>query len=115
MKIAIATEGDSVAMHFGRCGGYTIFEIKDNKVVSEKYEEAPEHQPGLMPKWLSSKGADLVIAGGAGAMARELFGRMGIRLILGAGGPVKEALKKYLDGSLGDGESLCDNSGSCSH
>ncbi|NLB34552.1 MAG: dinitrogenase iron-molybdenum cofactor, partial [Elusimicrobia bacterium] len=73
------------------------------------FEESPEHQPGAIPKWLSSKGANVVIAGGAGAMAQNLFGGMGIQLILGVSGPVNAVAQKYLDGKLTAGESLCDN------
>ena len=69
----------------------------------------------MMPKWLNEKGANVVIAGGAGAMAQNLFAQMGIELILGASGSLDDVIEKYLKGELTAGESLCDSSGTCDH
>ncbi|MFH1415389.1 MAG: NifB/NifX family molybdenum-iron cluster-binding protein [Elusimicrobiota bacterium] len=115
MKVAIATEGNAVSMHFGRCSGYTIFDVQDGKVESKSFESSPEHQPGMMPKWLNEKGANVVIAGGAGPMAQNLFGQLGIELILGAAGPIDAVIEEYLKGEVKPGESMCDNSGTCDH
>ena len=115
MRIAVATEGNKVSMHFGRCQGYTIYEVEGGKMTSEQLESSPPHQPGMLPKWLKDKGADVVIAGGAGAMARQLFGQMGIELILGVTGPVRKAVNEYLEDRLETGPSTCDSSGSCDH
>ncbi|NVM30725.1 MAG: dinitrogenase iron-molybdenum cofactor, partial [Candidatus Helarchaeota archaeon] len=35
MKIGIATEGDSVAQHFGRCSAYTIVELQGTEVLEQ--------------------------------------------------------------------------------
>ena len=115
MKVAIATDGRYVSEHFGRCSGYMIFDVQYGKVKSETFEPSPEHQPGMMPKWLKEKGAEVVIAGGAGIKAQNLFNQMGIELILGASGPVETVIKEYLIGGLQHGNSLCDNSGRCNH
>ncbi|MBN2406320.1 MAG: NifB/NifX family molybdenum-iron cluster-binding protein [Elusimicrobia bacterium] len=113
MKVAIATEGTGVSAHFGRCSGYTIYDVDEGKVKSSVFEQSPEHQPGYIPKWLNSMGVNVVIAGGAGAHAQELFDQMGIRLYLGATGEISEVIKDYTEGKLEAGESSCDHEGPC--
>jgi len=108
MKVAIATDGDLVSLHFGRCEGYTLFEIEDGKIISRVFEENPGHQPGLIPKWLKEKGVNLVIAGGAGPRAQEFFKNLGIDFILGVQGKVEDVIEKYLKGELEGGESTCE-------
>jgi len=39
----------------------------------------PPHEPGLYPRLLGEKGADIIIAGGMGPRAQELFNENGVK------------------------------------
>jgi predicted Fe-Mo cluster-binding NifX family protein len=107
MKIAVSTDNDQVSAHFGRCQLYTIFEIEDNKIINKNAVETPGHQPGMLPKFLHEKGVNLVICGGMGPKAQNLFAELGIEPIIGISGKVDEVVQGYLTGKLQSGESLC--------
>lgn len=107
MKIAIANDSGYVSAHFGHCAEYTFFEVEDGKLVSQTSVPTPEHEPGILPPFLAEKGANVVIAGGMGGRALELFASHGIDVILGAQGRVQDVLSAYLDGALVSGESSC--------
>ncbi len=109
MKIAVSTEAGNVAAHFGRCPAYTLFEIKDGTIISKEEIANPGHQPGFLPRFLSQKGVDLVIAGGMGPRAQNLFQQHNIETIIGVQGPVNEVMDIYLKGELKPGEDLCDH------
>lgn len=112
MRVAIATEGNFVAQHFGRCPGFTIFDIENGSVASKKFVENPgfkAHQPGQVPMFLRSQGVTHVIAGGMGPNAVMNLQASGITVIVGITGNVDETIKKFLNGSLQGGESLCEH------
>ena len=58
---------------------FTIYDIDPEKkeVLSESTAEAPPHEPGLLPRWLGEKGVHVIIAGGMGTRAQELFNETG--------------------------------------
>ena len=71
---------------------------------------APPHQPGLLPPWLAARGANVIIAGGMGQRACELFAQAGIRVLVGAPTDTPEQLvSDYLSGTLQAGENRCDH------
>lgn len=107
MKIAISTDSDQVSAHFGRCRHYTIFEADGKEVTGKTVIETPGHQPGMLPPFLKDKGVDVVIAGGMGPRAQNLFMQMEIKPIIGVTGRVDDVIQAYLDGTLESGESLC--------
>jgi hypothetical protein len=48
-----------------------------NKAIGSVSEvEAPEHQQGLLPRWLGERGVTLIIAGGIGSHARSLCAQL---------------------------------------
>ena len=109
MKIGIATEGNMVAQHFGRCAAYTIVELQDNKVVDQKIVESPGHQPGFLPGWLAQFGIELVICGGMGPRAQQLFQQNNINPIIGVMGTISETIEKLCAGTLDGGANICDH------
>ena len=112
MKIAIPTANDLLAMHFGHCETFTILsaDTENNTINAQESATAPPHEPGVLPRWLAEKGVDLVIAGGMGNRAQELFRAQGIEVIIGAPAqkPV-ELVQTYLRGELKPGTNLCDH------
>ena len=78
MKVAISTDQGYVSAHFGRCQSYTIVEIKEGNVLRMGEIPNPGHQPGFLPKYLSEKGVNCIIAGGMGPRAQGLFAQENI-------------------------------------
>ncbi|MCG2711923.1 MAG: NifB/NifX family molybdenum-iron cluster-binding protein [Candidatus Omnitrophica bacterium] len=107
MKVAISTEGDIVSAHFGRCPGFTIAEIENQQILSRTIIENPGHHPGFLPKFLQEKGVTVIVAGGMGMRAQELFAQAGIQTIMGISGKVDSVIEKVISGTLEGGESLC--------
>jgi predicted Fe-Mo cluster-binding NifX family protein len=109
MKVAIATENGFVSAHFGRCGSYTIVEIKEGTVLSKEEIPNPGHQPGFLPQYLSEKGVNCIVAGGMGRRAKGLFAQRNIEAIIGVQGPVDEVIEKFKKQELEPGDDLCEH------
>ncbi len=109
MKIAIATDRGRVSAHFGRCPSYTIVDIQGGNVAGREEIPNPGHSPGFLPGFLHEKGVETIIAGGMGPRAQALFAKKNIRTIIGAAGPVDEAVGLFLRGELEPGPDLCDH------
>jgi len=106
-KVAISTDGESVAAHFGRCPAYTIVEIADGTVRSRELIPNPGHEPGFLPGYLAERGVTCIVAGGMGPRAQMLFDQHGIETIVGVSGGIEETLQTLLRGELEGGESTC--------
>jgi len=81
------------------------------KTITGRNEiEAPPHQPGLLPRWLAERGANVVIAGGIGGRAKGLFAEHGIDVVTGARSEAPDTLVlDYLSGALVTGDNICDH------
>jgi len=116
MRIAVPVSGDCLEQHFGHCEKFLLIDIaSETKEVTGSTEiTAPEHQPGLLPRWLKEHNVTLVIAGGMGAHARSLLQEASIEAVTGA--PPENAMvlvQRYLDGTLTLEDCLCDHV--CNH
>jgi predicted Fe-Mo cluster-binding NifX family protein len=112
MRIAIPIAEGKLTVHFGHCDCFALIDVDPGaKTILGKQEiEAPEHQPGLFPRWLAEKGATLIIAGGMGASAQKLFAESGIQVVIGAPAETPEALvASFMSGTLQAGGNLCDH------
>lgn len=110
MKFAVPTSDRKLCQHFGHCEAFAIMEAEGGKVVSETYIDAPEHEPGLLPKWLAEKGVHCIIAGGMGSRAKGLFAERGINVITGAQAEdPRQAVELFLKGTLETGANTCDH------
>jgi predicted Fe-Mo cluster-binding NifX family protein len=107
-KIAIASEDDrglggEVSAHFGRCPFYTLVEVDGQQMIEHLVVENPnfyEHRPGQMPRFIRSLRADVILAGGMGPRAVEMFRGFGIDVATGVVGTVSSAVEAYLEGTL---------------
>lgn len=118
MKIAIASDGDYVSEHFGHCEGFTIVEAENKAVKEKQFVPNPGHKPGFLPNFLNEKGVKVIIAGGMGGGAIEIFNEKGIKVITGAIGSLEETIKKYLNDELQSSGSVChqhQHAGECGH
>ncbi|MFO7937532.1 MAG: NifB/NifX family molybdenum-iron cluster-binding protein [Kiritimatiellia bacterium] len=112
MKIAIPLAEGKLAMHFGHCAQFAIIEVDEEtkKVLGREDHVPPPHEPGVLPKWLAEKGADLILAGGMGQRAQMLFTQNGINVQVGAPSDTPENIvAAYLEGTLTTGVNLCDH------
>ncbi len=115
MKIAIAQDGNRVSEHFGHCQGYAIFDVEESIIYRRDDLPSPGHEPGRLPVFLAEHGVDLIIAGGMGPRAVDLFRENGINVLLGIGGNVDYVAQDYIAGRLSPGKSSChhEDGGEC--
>ncbi len=107
MKIAVAAEAEMVAAHFGHCESFWIFEVENKQIVRSESIPNPGHKPGFLPNFLNDMGVKVIIAGGMGGGAIEIFYEKGIEVITGAQGYVKTVAELYLQGKLKSTGSVC--------
>ena len=110
LKIAIPVANGKLCMHFGHCESFVLLDTEDKKILKSEEIEAPPHQPGLLPPWLAQKGVGLIIAGGMGQRAQNLFTEQNIKVIVGAPAESPELfVNKYFENNLQTGENACDH------
>jgi predicted Fe-Mo cluster-binding NifX family protein len=112
VKIAIPTADDKLCLHFGHCEKFVILDVDEETRTIRGKEDVvpPAHEPGVLPKWLHEKGATVIIAGGMGMRAQQLFGQYGITVVVGA--PPEHPQTVVLDwlkGTLVTGGNICDH------
>ena len=112
MRIAIPVAEGQLCMHFGHCEKFAFFNVDAEAKTIEAREDLtpPAHQPGVLPRWLAENEVKLVIAGGMGMRAQNLFTESGIEVIVGAPSePPENLVAAYLEGALESGENICDH------
>ena len=107
MKIAVASEGKMVTGHFGHCQNFNIYEIENNEIVKSESIPSPGHKPGFLPNYLGDLGVNVIISGGIGGGAVDIFSERKIEIITGAQGDAETAVQKYLKGELKSTGSIC--------
>jgi len=107
MKIAIASESGIVTEHFGHCQQFEIYEVENGLTKKKEVIPNPGHRPGFLPIFLGELGVSVVISGGMGSGAVDLFNEKGIEVILGASGNTQEVVQQYIQGSLASTGSIC--------
>lgn len=107
MKIAVASEGTTVTGHFGHCEHFWVFDAQEGKIVAEKTLPNPGHRPGYLPNYLHEQGIDVIISGGMGGGAVDIFNSHNIEVIVGARGDAKSNAETYLRGELTSTGSVC--------
>lgn len=97
-------------MHFGHSEHFAIIDVEAGKIAGAETVEAPAHEPGLLPEWLGERKTDLIIAGGMGSRAKDLFREKGIEVLTGApSDPPEQIVETYLAGNLEFGDNTCDH------
>ncbi|CDG02303.1 Putative Dinitrogenase iron-molybdenum cofactor family protein [Clostridium chauvoei JF4335] len=67
----------------------------------------PGHKPGFLPVFLKGLDIDIIISGGMGATAQQLFEQNNIEVVVGAAGITDEIIKKYISGEVKSTGSIC--------
>jgi len=111
-KIAIPIVQGHLSAHFGHCEEFAIFDVdlENKKITGQEKAPSPPHEPGLLPRWLGEKGVNVIIAGGMGTRAQQLFAESGITVSVGAASDDPEKLiMAYMDNTLELGGNICDH------
>jgi predicted Fe-Mo cluster-binding NifX family protein len=110
MKFAIPLADGKLTAHFGHCQEFAIIEVEGNEITKKETLVPPPHEPGVLPSWLHGMGTNVIIAGGMGARAINLFQQNGIKVVAGAPAwEPEELVRGYLDNSLVTGANVCDH------
>ena len=108
MRIAVSADNKNgldsvVSPHFGRCPHFVLVDLDDHAVKEVREVENPyygHHQPGQVPAFIQSLGADVMLTGGMGGRAIMFFQQLGIEGVTGAYGTVRQSVERYLGGQL---------------
>ncbi len=110
MKIAIPLADGKLTAHFGHCQEFALIEVEGNEIMKQETLVPPPHEPGVLPAWLHDLGASVIIAGGMGGRAIDLFKQNSINVIIGAPAlEPEELVKSYLNNTLATGANVCDH------
>ena len=104
MMIAVAAMNGQVAGHFGHCEAFLLYDslTKDASTIPN-----PGHKPGYLPNFLGDKGVEVIIAGGMGGGAIEIFNERNIKVITGAQGDALAAAEAFCRGELISSGDVC--------
>ncbi len=108
MRIAVSADDNNgldsvVSPHFGRCAYYVLADLEGREVKQVNTIANPyygQHAPGVVPDFIHSQGADVMLTGGMGGRAIAFFEQYGVQAVTGASGTVHRALEQYLGGEL---------------
>ncbi len=110
MRIAVPTAQGTLCPHFGHCEQFALVDVDEGKIVKTEYQTPPPHEPGVLPAWLHELGANVIICGGMGMRAQQLFAQNDIKVVYGAPNlPAEEVIRAHLDGKLVTGDNICDH------
>ena len=108
MRIAVSADSkqgiDSVVSpHFGRCPHFVLVDLDGDNVGEVREVDNPyygNHEPGQVPGFIDSLGANVMLTGGMGGRAIMFFEQYGIEGVTGAYGTVRQSVERYLGGQL---------------
>ena len=112
MRIAIPVTAGRLSAHFGHCEQFAIIDVDSGSknIQSELLVTAPAHESGVLPKWLAEMNVEMIIAGGMGQRAQQLFAQNNIEVTVGApGDEPRNVVLQYLAGQLQCGQNICDH------
>jgi len=104
MRIAIPAEDNrglesNVSGHFGRARYFVFVDVEDNKIKNAEVVEVPfeEHSPGDLPNFIKEHGGEVVLAYGMGRRAIDYFNSLGIEVVTGAYGKIKDVVEAFIN------------------
>ena len=109
MKIAVASDGKVITQHFGYCQNFNIYHIEKDEISKVESVENPGHKPGFLPRFLNDMDVELIISGGMGSRAVEIFNQHGIEVVVGISGDAEASVERYLAGELESTGVICDH------
>lgn len=103
-----------VSAHFGHCELFTAIELDGSEIKRVwTIDNDGEHNCMIPVRKMADAGIDAVLIGGIGRRPLMEFQNQGIKVYVGAGGSVKEALSDFLSDSLREAKAQDVCQGSC--
>ncbi|RLB29398.1 MAG: dinitrogenase iron-molybdenum cofactor biosynthesis protein [Deltaproteobacteria bacterium] len=107
-RIALACEDNQglsgqMSQHFGRCPYYLIVDVEGHEIKKTDSVNNPyynNHVPGMVPQFINEQAVNVMIAGGMGPRAIDMFSNLGMEVVTGAIGNVGNVLQAYLRGEI---------------
>lgn len=112
IKIAIPLANNELCLHFGHCEEFAFVEVNEETkaIVAITKAVPPPHAPGVIPRWIASEGANVILAGGMGGMAQQILAQNGVEVVAGVGADsIENLVNSYLNGTLVCGVNGCDH------
>ena len=109
MKIAVAYDNGNIFQHFGRTEFFKVYEVEDDKVVSNEVIGSNGVGHGALAGLLAEQSVDVLICGGIGGGAQAALAEAGVELCSGAEGDADQAVEAYLKGELVSTGANCDH------
>lgn len=107
MRIAIPAKDDKglesyVCEHFGRAKYFVFIDIRDRRIEDVETVRIPfeEHNPGDLPNFIKEHGGEAVIAYGMGRRAMAYFQSLGIQVVTGAYGKIRDVVEAFINQAL---------------
>ncbi|ANF22956.1 NifB/NifX family molybdenum-iron cluster-binding protein [Thermococcus piezophilus] len=107
MRIAVPIKDNrglesEVCEHFGRARYVVFIDVEDGTVKGSEVIEVPfkEHESGDLPAFIKEHGGEVVLAYGMGRRAIAYFNTMGVQVITGVSGKVRDVLEGLAKGTL---------------
>jgi predicted Fe-Mo cluster-binding NifX family protein len=110
MKIALPSRNSQVDEHFGHCEYFTVFTIDERNAISS--EEIVSSPAGCgcrsnIAVTLREMGVGLMLAGNMGQGAVNVLNSLGIDVLRGCSGDVRQVAQAWLAGRLIDSGVAC--------
>ncbi|MEI6274471.1 MAG: NifB/NifX family molybdenum-iron cluster-binding protein [Prolixibacteraceae bacterium] len=111
MKIAVpVTSTNQVDDHFGHCSFYDVFNISQNKRITD-LDRIPSVEgcgcKSNIAGILAADGVTVMLAGGIGNGAINVLNRAGIEVVRGCSGESTDVVQRYLSGLILDSGESC--------
>ncbi len=101
MKIAVTYANGNIFQHFGHSEQFKLYEVENDTIVSEKVIGTNGSGHGALATLLSENSVDVLICGGIGGGAQMALAQAGIKLFGGVSGSADDAVKAFINGTLG--------------
>lgn len=110
MKIAIPYNEGNVFEHFGRTKSFKVYDLQNGVIENTVFINADGSGHSELISMLKSVDVELVLCGGIGGKAIQMFNNLGIDVYTGATGNTDDVLRGFMDGSL-----KLNNTSTCDH
>ncbi len=112
MKVAVSSMGPdldaTVSPRFGRCPYFVIVETATMgyEAIPNTSANSPSGAGIAAAQEVASRGIDAVLTGRFGPNASQVLSQVGIKMVTGASGTVRQAVETYKNGGLNEAPSL---------
>ena len=92
-----------ISHHFGRCKYYIFVDLENSEIKSIEEKEnqyAGEQGSGMVPEFIVSNTAKIIVSGGMGLRAVSFFQEYGVLPVVGKSGKVKEVLDDIINNNF---------------